>query len=233
MRFFGVSVAAVAERWMPMIKPWLSAPERTRAERFHREADRQRFLLGRGLLRALMAEHLGVEPGSVVFTETATGRPLVAGSGLDFNLAHSGDSVLIAWSTEGAVGADVEAMASRTDESLAGIAELSFSLEECAVLKGAAVSQKAAVFHRIWVRKEAVIKAEGVGMGGPLREFSVVRLGASGAQWNERVPYPGSARSWRLVDLVAPEGSFAALAVSPEAEVTEGSAPSRFATVAS
>lgn len=231
--FFGVSVEASVPRWISLIGSWLSPMEQARADRFRQAIDRQRFVLGRGLIRALVGEHLQMEPAAVTFFETATGKPGIPGGGIEFNLSHSGDCVLMVWNIGGPVGADVEAMNSRIDANLSEIADLSFSTEERAVLAAAPPMEKAAVFHRIWVRKEAIIKAEGVGLGGALQDFSVVRLEDGVTCWAKDSPYPGSARSWRLVDLISPAGCFAALAVESGAEVCEGALPATLATVAS
>jgi 4'-phosphopantetheinyl transferase len=212
---------------------WLSAEEQAKAGRFRQPIDRQRFVLGRGLVRVLAAEQFDMDPGSLVFVETANGKPSISGGGFEFSVSHSGDWVLVAWSESSVVGADVEAMNSKNEANLSEIASISFSAPERAVLEAALPDEKAAVFHRIWVRKEAIIKAEGVGLGGALQDFSVVRLNGSVARWAEAAPYPGSARSWRLVDLTSPVGCFAALAVEPGATVCEGALPAKLATVAS
>ena len=233
VKFFGVSGEWAEPRWLGVIIPWLSGGEQARADRFRQAIDRQRFLLGRGLIRALVGEHLQVDPADVVFAETAAGKPGIPGGEFEFNVSHSGDCILVAWSTGSEVGVDVEVMSSKTEASLSEIAGISFSADERAVLATTPPVEKAAVFHRIWVRKEAIIKAEGVGLGGALQDFSVVCLEGGAVRWSEVVPYPGSARSWRLVDLISPAGCFAALAVESGAAVCEGALPSVLATVAS
>src|SRR5208282_4898551 len=54
----------------------LSADERERAQRFHFEHDRQRFIVARGTLRILLGEHLGIDPKAIKFTQMEKGKPL-------------------------------------------------------------------------------------------------------------------------------------------------------------
>jgi 4'-phosphopantetheinyl transferase, N-terminal len=98
------------------IAAYLSPEERMRAERFYREVDRRRFVLGRAMVRRLCGTHLGVEPETVRLEQTSNGKPYLGCSTevsqrrLEFNVAHSGDCVLIAWSLGRAVGIDVETL---------------------------------------------------------------------------------------------------------------------------
>jgi hypothetical protein len=62
------------------------------------------------------------------------------------------------------------------------------------------------------VRKEAVLKAEGCGIGGSLKSFSVVRQHAASTEWVEQVRYPASGRTWRIVDLAPALDHLGALA---------------------
>jgi len=56
-------------------------------------------------------------------------------------------------------------------------------------------------FFRLWTRKEALLKGIGKGLSQPLEEYDV--LDAS----------PVAAPGWNLIDLAAPEGYYAAVAV--------------------
>lgn len=82
------------------IVTWLSSEERKRADRFLKEADRRRFVLGRAMVRHLCATHLGVTAEMVRLGQTSNGKPYVsyprevAEKRFEFNVAHSGDCVL-------------------------------------------------------------------------------------------------------------------------------------------
>ncbi|RIJ50955.1 4-phosphopantetheinyl transferase [Clavibacter lycopersici] len=111
-------------------------------------ADRPaRTAAGRDALRALAAEITGADPADVtVRARCATcggphGRPMLGGSraldGLHASVAHAGDAVVVAVSTDGPIGIDAEP---RGREAPAGV-----------TLAG-------------WVRIEAVLKADGRGL---------------------------------------------------------------------
>jgi 4'-phosphopantetheinyl transferase len=198
---------------------WLSPEEQTRARRFLKEADRGRFVLGRAMVRGLCATHLGTEPATIKLGRTPVGKPYLAspiaahGKGLDFNVSHSGDCVLIAWSGGQPVGIDVEFLDRNTTMSFKELSEAAFSDPERAALSAVAPDQIGPTFYRIWVRKEAVLKAEGCGVGGPLQSFSVVHERATDTEWLDRVHFPESGRTWRIIDLAPAADHVAALAL--------------------
>src|SRR5436190_24043385 len=76
----------------------LSPAEWVRAQRFHFERDRARFVAGRGLLRTILGRYLDAPPRSLRFTQGLHGKPELDGmsSSLRFNLSHSDDLMLLA-----------------------------------------------------------------------------------------------------------------------------------------
>ncbi len=212
------------------IATWLSSEERKRADRFFKEADRKRFVLGRAMVRHLCAAHLGVTPGVVKLEQTSNGKPYlaypteVAERRFEFNVAHSGDCVLIAWSLGQPMGIDVEALDRDPPVLVNDVATAAFSDAERMVLNAAAPDQIAATFYRTWVRKEAVLKAEGCGIGGRLQSFSVARRHEARTEWVDQLQYPDSGRIWKMVDLAPAPGHLAALAL-PEAVIARIETP--------
>src|SRR5687767_6742370 len=73
----------------------LSEDERQRAGRYAFEREWRRFVVARGRLRQLLGQRLGAPPQDIAFAYGKHGKPALAppysGSGLCFNLAHSGD----------------------------------------------------------------------------------------------------------------------------------------------
>ena len=109
----------------------LSQDERERADRFHFEVDRRRAVIGRGYLRLLLGEILGLPAEKLQFDYDEFGKPgMIAKQGppLQFNLSHSGDMILIAITIGREVGVDVERI--RTDLDLDSIAARFFSANE-------------------------------------------------------------------------------------------------------
>ncbi|GAA4982876.1 4'-phosphopantetheinyl transferase family protein [Kineococcus glutinatus] len=144
----------------------LTPHERARAERFARGEDRTRSLLNAALLRLAVPAETGTPAAAVdVVRRCGTcagphGRPTLPGTGLSVSLSHAGRRVVVALSRDGDVGVDVER---RT-----GL--------DAAALAGALAPQEAAGDPlRLWVRKEAVLKATGEGLTVEPREVVVAR----------------------------------------------------------
>ena len=148
----------------------LSAKERERAARFRFADHQRRFRIGHGALRAILGGYLGADPAAVEFTLGPRGKPYVAGIGPFFNLSHSGKLALIAVA-DCEIGVDLEKV--RHLESLTAIAQRHFSAFEFAALDALDDAARQLAFYRCWTRKEAYIKALGVGLSMPLDTFDV------------------------------------------------------------
>jgi len=155
---------------------FLSPEECDRADRFRFERDRQAFTASRTALRVLLGHYTATEPEVVQFAVGPHGKPHLSPGGrasaLRFNLSHSGEYALIALSNGPAVGTDIERL--RTDVEADGIAERYFLESELAWLRSRPAEARTEAFHRLWVLKEAAIKADGRGLSMPLVEVRVV-----------------------------------------------------------
>ena len=118
----------------------LSPDERDRADRFHFERDRHRYVIGRGTLRTILGAYLGVPPGSLRFGYGPSGKPFVAepadAARLQFNLSHAGALALVAVAHGRAVGVDLEQVRALPDRDL--ISTRFFSALERAALQALA-----------------------------------------------------------------------------------------------
>jgi 4'-phosphopantetheinyl transferase len=194
----------------PLAAGILSADETARAARFVRPHDQRRFVLGRAALRGLLGAALAIAPRDVPITVNAHGKPSVAGAPLSFNLSHSQDWALLAIGPPVDLGIDIEAIA----PAQPGLAERFFAPAEAAALARVDGAAHAAAFTRVWTRKEAVVKAIGMGLSAPLERFvvpheaaDVSRLLACGfdADLSTRL---------QLLDCPAPDGFLASLAIA-------------------
>ena len=152
----------------------LSPDERERAERFHFERDRRRYVCARGALRDLLARYLGVEAADITFSYGPNGKPALSGrfeSLLTFNVSHSGELALIAIGRDVELGVDVEAM--RTMDDADDIASRFFAPAEAARLRAVPQEARTSAFFACWTRKEAYLKALGSGLAKPLDAFEV------------------------------------------------------------
>jgi 4'-phosphopantetheinyl transferase len=157
------------------LAPLLSRDERQRAERFHRPTDRWRFIVGRGILRKILATYLALAPDEVRFVYNKYGKPFISDDqsrgALSFNQSHSNGMALYAVARRRRIGIDVEYI--REDFAILEVAERFFSKDEFEALKALPSDRRTKAFFNCWSRKESYIKAIGMGVSYPLDEFSV------------------------------------------------------------
>jgi 4'-phosphopantetheinyl transferase len=145
---------------------WLSNEERTRAARFVRPEDQSRFALAHGSLRLVLACYSGIEPAALRFSTASTGKPaLLDGQGLHalrFNLSHSHGRMLIAVANGQDVGVDLEQIRDKVEPLK--LAERFYTPAEYEWIKSRPTPDHAFEFYRLWVAKEALLKAQGTGI---------------------------------------------------------------------
>ena len=142
----------------------LTRDEHERAERIQDAHARVTFLAARVALRLALADRTGVEPCDLEISLTEQGKPyLVRGSefGIDFNLSHCDDLIVIVITDGAAVGVDVEAVKPLQD--IAGMAAGIMTDREKLAFDELPEVSKPSAFLRVWTRKEAVLKAAGAG----------------------------------------------------------------------
>jgi 4'-phosphopantetheinyl transferase len=191
----------------------LSDSERERARRFVYERDRRRFIVGRGRLRELLAERLGVLPKSLEFTYGAHGKPALAprfaDSNLRFNVSHSQDLALYAVAVGREVGIDVEAVRRLPDAD--EIAERFFSPHENEAYRALDPWDRPLGFFNCWTRKEAFVKALGEGLSHPLHSFEVTLGPRQAARFLRIGNALGSNCGWRVRGFCPATGFVAAV----------------------
>ncbi len=202
----------------PVIDPLvalLSEDERDRFNGFRKADDRRRGVLGRGMARGLLARYLDAAPAELVFKKNPQGKPQLAGthqsSGIEFSIAHSGDLVLAAFARGAELGVDVEAIDRAADHEK--LARRFFAPEESEALMTLLPADRPAAFMRAWTRKEAYIKARGLGLSIPLDSFHVPLLPGAPCAITWVRDAPGEAAQWQLCDLQPDARHAAALAV--------------------
>ena len=189
----------------------LSDDERARAERFHFERDRSRFIAGRATLRAILGRYIACDPAALTFGYGARGKPFLSvpgASNVRFNVSHAGALALYAVARGRELGVDVEKIDRRVDM---GVAERFFSPHERRVLRSLAPARAAEAFFAIWTRKEAYIKGKGEGLSLRLDAFDVSAGEPPAILRSDDDPQ--DAQRWRLVDLGPLREYAAALAV--------------------
>jgi 4'-phosphopantetheinyl transferase len=115
----------------------------------------------RAALNDVLAHYLGAPPDR--FEKGPHGKPRLAGdqAWLRFNLSHSGEVALVGVARDVEVGIDVERI--RPVPEMRAIARRWLGRDDLA---------DPAEFFRAWTRHEAMLKALGVGLSGPVGDFA-------------------------------------------------------------
>ncbi len=201
------------------LRQTLSADERARAERFSFRRNRDRFIIRRGLLRAILGRYLATDPGRLRFTYGVHGKPALApqdgGMQLRFNVSHSAGLVLYAVARGREIGVDLEAIQPAIAREC--IAEHFFSPREAAALRALPVDAQPEAFFTCWTRKEAYVKARGAGLALRLDGFDVSLVPGEPAALLRTAGDAQEASRWSLQALAPGRGYVGALAVEGHA----------------
>ena len=198
---------------VPSVFRSLSDDERARAGRFRFDHDRNRFVACRGALRQILGRYLDGPPESIRFAYGPRGKPFLEqggnGPGLRFNVSHALDDAVVAVTAGREVGIDVEH--ARTGLDPVELAGRFFTPGERAFIERHEPGQRPGAFLACWTRKEAWLKAAGVGMAGPLDLFDVSpALGQPIAALRLGSPFNSD---WIACEVEAGENSAVALVV--------------------
>jgi 4'-phosphopantetheinyl transferase len=189
--------------------------ELARAARFHFDQDRSRFIVGRGLLRAILACYVGGKPSGLAFAYGPNGKPALAQkTGQDrlfFNLSHAGDLFLLAVSRDCEVGVDLEKI--RPCEEADSIAAGHFTSRENRNLRDLPASERLNAFYNLWTCKEAWLKATGDGISESLSQVEVFFSSAAPAKLVRLFGSCETLRNWSLHELAPAPGYVGALCV--------------------
>ncbi|MDR1012615.1 MAG: 4'-phosphopantetheinyl transferase superfamily protein [Coxiellaceae bacterium] len=149
----------------------LNLQEQVRATKFMMRKAASNFIVSRGILRILLSRYLCVDQRQIVFHQNPYGKLYFPAMNLHFNLSHSNEMALFIFSLNGPVGIDVEFI--RTDYNFINLAKKFFSKLENEKLFALPKDEQLLAFYNCWTRKEAVIKARGIGIFREFNKFSV------------------------------------------------------------
>jgi 4'-phosphopantetheinyl transferase len=195
----------------------LEPAELERMHRFHFAQDREHYAVAHANLRRILGGYLHQPAKEISFRANRFGKPELAGNGssLHFSLSHSKSIAVLAVAQELPLGVDVEEVRPIEPE----VAATHFSASELSQLSQLTGDAWLGGFYRCWTRKEAILKAEGVGLHRALDSFDVGLLPGAPAELlgtRLRFLYP-----WKLYDVSPAPGTFGALATAlAEARIT-------------
>ena len=178
----------------------LSEDEVEIARRFRFEKDRLHWIAAHGILRLLLGNYLDIDPRKVLFMTNNYGKPFIAypshGTRLHFNLAHSDNLALYAFTYDRHIGVDVEYI--RPNIDCEALAQRYFSPYERTLLQTLPLEVRREAFFLCWSRKEAYIKARGKGFSIPLDQFDVSLIPGEPAVLLDSREDPQSKTLWSL-----------------------------------
>ncbi len=200
----------VPDRVTAIARSLLSDDERKRADRFIYDRHRRRHTVAQAHLRRVLGGLTDTRPEDIDFQFGKHGKPFLPG-GPSFNQSHSEDRIMIGVAAEGRLGVDIEEV--REVKYMLGIADKNFGGDEAARLHAAPENERLELFFRLWTRKEAFLKAVGVGLTHPLRTFSVDPTQGAGQGLLRVEGLPEDPARWHVGGVPCTSGAEAALAV--------------------
>jgi 4'-phosphopantetheinyl transferase len=193
----------------------LSIDEMMRAQRFHFEKDRKKFIIRRGILRSILGRYLNTNPSLIKFSYGNNGKPSLAHafehSRICFNLSHSRGFALYAFARDCEIGVDLQHI--HDIPEMEQIVGRYFSLKENDVFRSLPESQKRGAFFKGWTCKEAFVKALGNGLILPLDKFAVSLTPGKPARLLRIIDDSREASRWTIQDLKPAPHYVAAFAV--------------------
>jgi len=162
----------------------LSSVEHQRARSMAFDRDARRYLASRHALRRALSVVTGALPQDIRIDADVVGKPCCPDLDVQFNISHSGRWGLIGIGTSGlAIGVDVEIV--RSIPEVHALASSHFSPTERQLWSNVPEKLRDATFFALWVRKEACLKALGVGLAAEPSSINV-----SETLWTPKVDVP-------------------------------------------
>ena len=134
---------------------------------YRRWQDVQLRLLGRLLLINGLKSY-GKNFNELIIQYSKYGKPYFKGSNIKFNISHSGDIVVCVITDFCEIGIDIEEIKDIYIDDYKN----QFSEKEFVKIEESKIKHE--YFFKFWTRKEAVIKANGMGISIPLNSFEVI-----------------------------------------------------------
>ena len=186
----------------------LDEHERSRAARLRFERDRRRYVASHVALRQVLARRTGIPAASLRFELGENGKPRLAGEPrCAFSLSHSDERALVALADRGEIGVDIERV--RVLNDLDALAQRILTAAELERLEAVPADERTAAFLRAWTRKEACLKALGIGL---LIEPSRFAVDGPSGETSVAIPTPAGARTVLVQDVALEAGWVGAVA---------------------
>ncbi len=193
------------------LKKILSEDEIKRAEKFYFEKDKNHFIACRSILRNILSLYLNVPAGDIKFSYNPYGKPSVPEKKISFNLSNSYGLAIYGITCDKEIGIDIEHIPE--DFSWEEIVEQFFSKKEIMELYKTPCDMRKKAFFNCWTRKEAYIKAKGMGLSIPLDSFDVSLIPGEPVKLLEVRGKKEEKSRWFLKEILINNNYISALAV--------------------
>jgi 4'-phosphopantetheinyl transferase len=152
------------------LENYISGYEKLRAEKFYFKTDRDTYLTSHAILRLVLADYLNTNPINIKYINGKNNKPGLEGDPIYFNISHAKEAFAIAVSKDFYVGIDLEYI----DENLEihPIAKSFFGEKEREYIFRSKIEARDR-FFLLWTRKEALLKALGIGLINNLKEVEL------------------------------------------------------------
>ncbi len=184
----------------------LDAVEAERARRLRFDRDRDRYVIAHAVWRLVLAKCLDLELGNLPLVSAPSGQPRLPNTPLSTSLSHSGGWVAVAICGGESVGIDIEQTPPRI--RMSDLVPSICTPAEARQLMTLGTASRESALLALWTRKEALLKAFGVGLAEAL-----VTLSAQEGEWVAAPPLAAGLASCRASMLSLPPGLVGALAV--------------------
>lgn len=153
---------------------YLSDQEKSKAERFKSEADYNCFVSVHALLRIELSKLLGAKAKSIKIGESEYGKPFISGMDLPFSLSRTKNLfAFVVGHSNQFLGIDIEQIKPEID--FMNISRNYFNVKEQElILSFNNIDDQKRTFFEIWTRKEALLKAIGIGINTELSKVPVL-----------------------------------------------------------
>jgi 4'-phosphopantetheinyl transferase len=180
--------------------------------------DKLRYVITHGILRLLLSDKLKVPAREIVLNFNSFGKPFLPTewnpNSLFFNLSHSNLGIVLAFSRDRDLGVDLEYI--KKDIPFMDIAKQFFSQTEYQELLSTPEFARLQSFYQGWTRKEAFIKAKGMGLSIPLYSFDVSISQGKLPELLRSSEDPNDLVKWKLIDLITWPDYSSALCIEGE-----------------
>lgn len=137
--------------------------------RYHFKEDALRSLMGELLVRYMLETHFSLSRNAIRFQTNSFGKPeLMDVKNLHFNLAHSGNWVVVAID-KNPIGIDIEEMKSIDIDVMKEV----LTTQEIKSLQALPANEQPSFFYDLWTLKESYVKYKGKGFTIPPSSISV------------------------------------------------------------